>query len=139
MADAIKVEIKNLEEVARIIRDLGPKAVITMPKAVEAGGKVIEGRMIVGGPGPGISMEIDGLTAYVGPDKAHWYYGFFETGTSPHLVEPRAKKALKFGDTFAARAFPRGMAPQPFMRPAIDEGQGEVEKAMGEVLKAGLE
>jgi hypothetical protein len=139
MADAIRLEIKNLDEVLRAIKAAGEAGAAAMSKGVEAGGKVLQGKVSANAPGPGIGLEIDGLTAYVGPDAAHWYYLFFETGTSAHLVAPRSKRALKFGDTFAARAFPRGVAAQPFLRPAVDEGVDEVSAAVGKEILAAID
>ena len=135
----IRLEIQNLDEVKRLLEQLGPRAKAVLPAAVEAGAGVLRDKMAAKAPGDGIGVELDGSTAYVGPTKEKFYYVFFETGTSTHKVEPGAKKALKFGETFAARAFPGGIAPQPFMRPAVDEGKDAVAVKIGEVIQAALE
>lgn len=137
--NTIRVEIKNLDEVRRALEAAGAAGAAAMPQAVEEGAKVLQAKMIALGPGPGIGIEMDGETAYVGPLKEKFYYAFFETGTNAHWVTPKTKKALKWGDTFAARAFPGGIAPAPFMRPAVDEGSDEVAAKMGEVIKAAVE
>lgn len=134
----ITLEVKNLDEVMKALEAAGAAGAAVLPQAVAEGAKVLQGIMI-SKRGDGIGVELDGETAYIGPDKAHWYYGFFETGTSAHLVEPRSKKALKWGDTFAARSFPRGMAAVPFMRPAVDEGADEVAAKMGAVILAAID
>lgn len=139
MAAGIRLEIQNLEEVQRIIEALGERVKTVLPQAVEAGAGVLQDRMVALGPGPAIGVEMDGATALIGPDKAHFYYTFFETGTHAHLVTPHAAQALHWGDTFAARAYPGGIAPAPFMRPAVDEGRDEVAEAIGAVLRTALE
>lgn len=138
-AMTIRIEIKNLDEVTRLFQELGPRAAAVLPQAVEAGAEVLRERMAALGPGDGIAVEMEGSTALVGPDAAHFYYAFFETGTGAHLVEPRAKEALHWGDTFAARAVAGGMAARPFMRPAVDGGKEQVAEAVGGVLKAAIE
>lgn len=136
----LRVEVKNLEEVRRVLEQLGPKARAALPAAIEEGAKVLQARIISRAPGPHIEIEMDGATrALIGPDKAHFYYAFFETGTGTHTVEPRKKQALHWGDTFAARARPGGVTAEPFMRPAVDEGAAEVGEAMGRVLLAAVE
>lgn len=135
----IRLEIQNLDEVKRLLEQLGPRAMGALPAAVEAGAGVLRDKMASLAPGDGIGVELAGATAFVGPLKEKFYYVFFETGTGTHKVEPGAKKALKWGDTFAARAFARGIAPAPFMRPAVDEGKEAVAAKVGEVLAAALE
>ena len=135
----MRIEVRNLDEVKRILEQLGARAEAVLPQAVEEGAKVLAAKMAANAPGPHIAYQMEGKTALVGPDKAHFYYAFFETGTSRHMVEPRQKQALKWGDTFAARAFPGGVGASPFMRPAVDEGADEVAEAVGRVLAAALE
>lgn len=135
----IRLEIQNLDGVKKLIEQLGPAAKAVLPQAVEAGAEVLRDKMASKAQSDGIGVEMDGATALIGPDKEHFYLAFFETGTGAHKVEPRTKKALRWGDTFAARAFPGGIAPRPFMRPAVDEGKDAVAAKVGEVLVAALE
>jgi len=89
-------------------------------------------------PGPNIITDLEKLTrsratVAIGPDTAHWYYLFFETGAAPHEIRPDDNQALKLamGDEFAAviRRHP-GMAASPFLRPAVDKkDQAAAEKA----------
>lgn len=139
MAVKIKLEVMNLAEVRKALEELGPRAEGVLPKAVEAGAEELRDRMAAKGPGDGIGVEMDGSTAYVGPLKEKFYYVFFELGTSTHKVEPRSKKALNWGDTFAARAMAGGIAPAPFMRPAVDEGKDAVAAKVGEVIRESIE
>ena len=85
----IRIEVQNLDEVKRILEQLGPRAKGALPAAVEEGAKVLAAKIAANAPGPHIAYEMSGSTALVGPDKAHFYYAFFETGTSAHRVEPR--------------------------------------------------
>jgi len=137
---AIRIEIKNMDEVRRVLEALGPKAKTVLPQAVEEGAKVLQEKMVSMAPGPGIGVDMDGSTAYVGPLKEKFYYAFFETGTSAHLVKPVRKKALSWGggDAFSAGHTVGGMAPEPFMRPAVDEGADAVAQRVGEVIVQAL-
>ena len=136
----IRIEIQNLDEVRRILQELGPRAKAVLPQAVEQGAGVLQAKMISLAPGGGIGVEMQGATALIGPDKAHFYYAFFETGTSAHRVEPRTAQALHWGgDAFSAGHTVGGVASTPFMRPAVDEGADEVGAAVGRVLVEALE
>ncbi len=136
----IRIEIRNLDEVKRLIAELGPRAKTVLPQAVEEGAKVLQAKMISLAPGPGIGIEMNGATAYIGPDKQHFYYAFFETGTSAHRVSPVRKQALNWGgDAFSAGHTVGGIAPEPFMRPAVDEGADAVGQRVGEVIAQALD
>ncbi len=136
----IRIEVQNLDEVKRILEQLGPRAKGALPAAVEEGAKVLAAKIAANAPGPHIAYEMSGATALVGPDKAHFYYAFFETGTSAHRVEPRTAQALHWGgDAFSAGHTVGGVASTPFMRPAVDEGADEVGAAVGRVLVEALE
>jgi HK97 gp10 family phage protein len=72
-------------------------------------------------------------------------YGVYvEFGTSPHMILPRKKKALKFQmdgrDVFARKVSHPGTNAQPFMRPALDYGKrivGELyERNMGKGINS---
>lgn len=103
-------------------------------------------------PGPHIIFEPDseetrpGRAAYnVGPDKEHWYYCFFETGTAPHEIKPRRKGkklALSWGGNVGGEAyvhvFHPGFPAQPFLRPAITDNTSQIVNAMGGGFLAGL-
>ena len=136
----LRVEVKNLDEVKRILEQLGERANAALPAAVEEGAKVLAAKIAERAPGPHIAYEMDGSSALVGPDKEHFYYAFFETGTSRHLVEPREKQALHWGgEAFSAGHAVGGVTASPFMRPAVDEGADDVGAAVGRVLVEALD
>lgn len=137
----LRVEVKNIDEVRRVLEQLGAKANAALPAAVEAGAKVLAAKIAENAPGPHIAYEMNGSSALVGPDKAHFYYAYFETGTSGHRVEPRTAGALHWGggDAFSAGHSVGGVAAEPFMRPAVDEGADEVGEAVGRVLVEALD
>lgn len=141
--NGVRVEIKGLNDLLAKLEKLGDAADEALGAAAEAGAEELTRRMIPNAPGPHIEVELRYLGGgrviyWVGPDKAHWYYRFFESGTMTHVVLPRRARALKIGGEYKAGAVPRGMAAKPFMRPAVDEGQDKVKKAMGDVLKKAL-
>lgn len=140
MANGFRIEIENLNEVVGLLEALGPKAKTALPEAVEQGAEVLKERMAARGPGDGIGVEMDGSTAYVGPLKEKFYYVFFELGTSAHGVKPRGARALNWGgDAFSAGHVVGGIAPEPFMRPAVDEGADAVGEKVGAVLREAVE
>ncbi len=137
---AIKLDLINEAEVLEAIRKRPELARQVLNEAVEAAAKVIQERMIPKAPGPGIEMDNTGEAVWeVGPEKAKFYYGFFETGTAAHLVLPREAQALKIGEEYAASAHPGGIPARPFMRPAVDEGKDAAGEAAGEVIKKAIE
>lgn len=141
----IRIEVRNLDEVKRILEQLGPRANAALASAAEEGAQVLAAKVAANAPGPHIGYELryngGGRVIYwVGPDKAHFYYAFFETGTSAHRVKPRTAQALHWGgDAFSAGHTVGGVASTPFMRPAVDEGADEVGAAVGRVLVEALE
>ena len=135
----LRVEVRNIDEVKRLLEQLGAKANAVLPQAVEEGAKVLAAKIAVNAPGPHIAYEMDGSSAFVGPDKAHFYYVFFETGTGAHRINPVRKQALHWGgDAFSAGHVVGGVTASPFMRPAVDEGADEVGAAVGRVLVEAL-
>lgn len=140
MASEIRIEVQNLDEVRRLLEQLGPRAKAVLPAAVEAGAGVLRDKMASKAQSDGIGVEVDGATALIGPDKEHFYLAFFETGTGAHRVEPGGKRALHWGgEAFSAGHMVGGIAPRPFMRPAVDEGRDEVAAKIGEVILGAVE
>lgn len=136
----VKLEILNLDEVKKALALRPEAARAVADAAVEAAAGVVLELAKGKAPGPGLDMARVGEAEYdVGPTAAKWYYTFFETGTSAHLVLPRRRRALKWGDTYAASAHPRGVDAAPFLRPAIDEGQDRAAEAAGDVWKKAIE
>lgn len=59
------------------------------------------------------------------------YAAFVELGTRSHDIFPRNKSVLSWVDRSGARVFARrvrhpGTQPKPFLKPAVDEGIGQV-------------
>lgn len=141
---SIKVELVGADELERAIKRLGDDASRVLAAAFEAAAVVLVEAIKPNAPGDQIAHDVIEQTPArvevdVGPTREAWHYRFFETGVQPHEVTPTTARALRIGDRFAARATPGGFAARPFMRPAIDENQSQVEAAAGEVLREAIE
>jgi HK97 gp10 family phage protein len=94
-------------------------------------------------PAPRINAVIEKatagyVTAAIGPDDAHWYWKFYETGAQPHeipgplLLEYEGRLHLVGGASHP------GMGARPFLRPAFDAtANGEnslAARVVGEML-----
>jgi HK97 gp10 family phage protein len=141
----VTAKIEGGEELLRKLRAMSVDVDAELEAAVKDGGEVLRTAANDKAPGPHVEAEIKDskkgrATIEIGPDKDHWYYRFFETGTAAHEVRPESKQALKLGDDiFAMVANPSGMSARPFMRPAFDEKSGEAEKTVGERLRKAVE
>lgn len=82
-------------------------------------------------------------TVRIGPDKAHWYYRFFEFGATVHEIKAKKALALLFpgqnGDVFAKKVEHTGMAARPFLRPAMDTRKDDATRAAGETFRQVIE
>ena len=58
-----------------------------------------------------------------------------EKGVKPSFVEPRKKKVLKFKGVFARYALIPARKGRPFMKPALDETEPKIVKALEEAVK----
>lgn len=58
-----------------------------------------------------------------------YYAWWIEHGTAAHVIKSKSGKPLAFGGMFAQSVQHPGIAPRPFMRPAIDQGHDEAIKA----------
>lgn len=120
----------------------------SLATAAQRGAQVLEMAAEPMAPGPNLVTEVveqipGKVTVAIGPDKAHWYYQFFETGVSPHEI-PSAKKdkgkiVLHFaggpdGETFAFSVDHPGMSASPFLRPAVDTQKQAAVDAVGAEL-----
>lgn len=117
-----------------------------LEQATQVGADVIADEADHLAPGPYIETDVSAKTwvkvdIEIGPDKEHWYYLFFETGTQPHEVTPRSVGGLEFpgreGEMVVRQVVSvSGMGASPFMRPAYDGKKDEAEEAVGrEFLK----
>lgn len=141
---SFRIEVMNEAEVAAAIRKAGlaPRAVLEA--AVEAAAEVVRDAAVPNAPGPGIGKEKSEDTEtvvsfHVGPDKAHWYYRFAETGAQAHQITPRVARALWIEGRFVAGARHPGMPAKPFLRPASDENKPAASAAAGKVIREALE
>ena len=104
-------------------------------------------RRLARAPGPHIETKTGKLgpgkaEVKIGPDRAHWYYGLFETGVSAHEIDGNIKKALKFTsgeEVIVKRVQHPGMGAAPFLRPALDENQERITAAMGKTFREVIE
>lgn len=76
----------------------------------------------------------------VGPDEKQFYGLYLELGTGPADISPDVRQALKLEDgSLVAHARTRGLPPQPFLRPALEEKQdaavGAAIAKLNQVLK----
>lgn len=67
---------------------------------------------------------------------------YVEYGTSPHIIRPDEAQALRFqagGETvFATRVEHPGTAPQPFLRPALNDNRSTLKREIQDELRAEL-
>ena len=129
------------EALLRDLQRLGADVGQVLKKALLAGAEIVEKDAGRRAPGPyidhgevktsGHSAEVD-----VGPDDDHWYYRYFETGAKPHRISGSPLRFIIAGDpVFARHVRHPGMAARPFLRPALDESQGQTTDAIGDELK----
>ena len=141
-----RAEIKNMDDLEKKIVGLRKDMSKILEQAAQAGADVIADEANHLAPGPYIDTDVVGLTwahadVEIGPDKEHWYYLFYETGTAPHEVTPRSVGGLEFpgqeGEMVVRQIVSvPGMAARPFLRPAFDGKKDEAEEATGrEFLK----
>lgn len=98
-----EMQMKGGDKLAAKLRGMGKDAERVVDEATRSALDVAAGPIRQDAPGPGIVMvksekpNKPGVLAYeVGPDKAHWYYQFFETGVQPfeiNLVKGRTKRS----------------------------------------------
>lgn len=141
---AIEFRIEGVEELVAALSALADRASGVLMEAVLAGAQVIADEANLNAPGPHVETAVDAIgpgsvSVAIGPDKAHWYYLFAETGAQPHEIEARRKQILTgFGWSGDAAIFDAagmggvvdhpGIVAQPFLRPAVDnKGQAAID------------
>ena len=138
-ADELKAAIEGLRRAAR-----GP----ILERAALKGAEVIRAEASGNAPGPHVEAEVTkaadlAVEVGIGPDAAHWYYQFFETGAGAHSIDPTKKKALAFpgreGQVVRFHVGHPGMAAKPFLRPAVDSQKDAAVQATGDELRKGIE
>ncbi len=134
----------RIRGVDRLVKELNRRNV-RMSKALEritdAAAEVIDELAEARAPG-GIQVDRESREAtdtrhvkVVGPPVEQWYAQILESGARPHVVRPKSARAMRFYGRFAAVVRHPGFSPRPFMRPAVDEGEGRAIQAAGEEIK----
>jgi HK97 gp10 family phage protein len=145
MSIRVTAKIEGGEQLLRALKEMDADLDRVLEAAALEGAEVIREAAISRAPGDHIEVEVKEVkrghaTIEIGPDKDHWYYKFFETGTSAHEVRPVNRKALQITpEAYAMFASPSGMAARPFLRPAFDEKQAAAEAAVGDKLREAVE
>ncbi len=144
MAKNIRMTIKGDKELLKKIKALGSGVEQVLEPAALAGAEVIKDQANSLAPGPHIETEVTEKSrtkakGEIGPDKDHWYYRFFETGTAPHEITPKNAGGLQFmgaGELIVRMIVHHpGMAANPFLRPAMDEKKKPAVDATGAEFK----
>ncbi len=141
MAKGFRAELEGDEELIKKFYGMEKEfAAGALEDAAQAGADVIADEANRNAPGPHIETDLKKKTRAfaameIGPDDDHWYYRFFETGTSAHEVTPKNAGGLELmwmGELIVRMiAHPSGMAAQPFLRPAHDEKKDQAVEATG--------
>lgn len=139
----INTSLTGEKELLSDLKRLGVDTLALKKSAVAAGGNAIKGLALQRAPGPHLDVDVKGTAtgarANIGPDKEHWYYSFFETGAVAHAEKPGKGKLMAFegenGEVFTTHVEHPGMPAQPFLRPAIDEGEDVAVGAVATVLR----
>lgn len=136
--------LEGADELIEMIKKLGDIAAgAAVMEAVIEGGKVMKDEIASMAPGPHIVVwpSASGIKrgfaeVWIGPDKEHWYYRFFETGAGPHEIEPVTAEALLLvgGDLRERVLHHPGMPANPFMRPGFDGSEDQVRQRIGDEL-----
>lgn len=143
MPQPMEVKLEGLEECLKLLEMAGESAIQALEEALLEGAEVMRAEAELNAPGgEGMVKEVESkkrgeATVAVGPDKAHWFFRFFETGTTAHEVNPDEAKALHLvplGDVIVARAQAGGMAARPFLRPAFDGKAEQAKQKFGEAI-----
>lgn len=147
MAKKFTATLKGDKELIANLKKVKAGAAKVLQQAVMGGAGIIETAADKGAPGAYNVQQLVAeettttrAVAAIGPDREHWYYTFFETGTQPHEATPRVKQALMLmpaGEP-VVRLITRsgGMAAQPFLRPAIENTQPAVTAKVGGIFWA---
>lgn len=143
-----ELKIEGDKELVAILQRLGKGLLESVEAATAKGAEVAVSAAKQRAPGPYIEAEVGkverGKAEFtIGPDKAHWYYIFSETGATRHEIDGHVRKALRFDiggeEVILKRVKHPGMAAEPFLRPALEENQERIKAAMGETFREVIE
>ena len=161
-AMSVSVKMEGMDELVKELQAAGANVVKSQRAALRAAAKVIGMDARARAPGPGIKWTVDrapngNIEATVGPDVAHWYYRFLETGVQPFEINfvtdqttrtsgggrairhKTGASTMKFGDQFAKVVHRGGIPARPFLRPAFDTQKDAAVEAFGAKLVSVLE
>lgn len=136
----VKLVVENEDELERKMKLIAERMNAVVEAATEAGAQVWQAESNRLAPGPHVVYRTKTATLTraeieIGPDKAHWYYQFFETGAGAHdIPKKKRKKAIAFdvGSERIIRMSAKhpGMAASPFLRPPATEKRAAIIAAM---------
>lgn len=132
----IRVRLEGSEELLSKLREMGIRVQDVLEPAVQAAAELVRDAARPAAPGPHVETETTQRTAKrvevsVGPDRGHWYYRFFETGTAGHGPARRRLMVWPGADGVIVARFVSGVGASPFLRPAMDGNEGAAQQAMG--------
>lgn len=137
MSANVSVQLDGGDAVLRALMRLGVDVGQVLEAAALAGGQVLAVRANADAPEPIVRAEVaerdtDQAVVDIGLPRDKWYLQFFETGASEHEITgaPLAFEG-EDGPVITGRVDHPGMAAEPFLRPAMDTGQGEATDAVG--------
>lgn len=142
------VRVEGLPELRQALESLGARTRGAVRQSATAGAEVIRLEAARRAPGPHIGKALKDSSRLsaemmIGPDSAHWYYQFAETGAAPHEIDGHTKKAIQFmgkqGLIVRRSVKHSGMAANPFLRPAIDSAASRAVQAVAAVLREAVE
>ena len=149
MAGRVIVKIEGGEELLAKLAAMGVNVGKVLEAAVTAGSELIAEGARSKAPGPYIEAVIDpstssggtSVTMAIGPDKAHWFYRFFETGAGRHEIKGSPFLAFegREGLVLTGAVMHPGMKARPFLRPSFDQNQNRATDLVGEHLRRAVE
>jgi HK97 gp10 family phage protein len=130
------LKIEGADELGQALEAIAEATPAILREAVEFGADYMLRMVQQAAPGPGIQRDVVKADAQryrvaIGPDRAHWYYRFFEYGAEAHEMTGDVRKALAFGDKVRLRVKHPGMAARPFLRSTFDAQQKTVVDMIG--------
>lgn len=143
MPSPTTMHLEGGEELIAALEELDLTVKRELRAAALVGADVVKRVANARAPGPNIEASVSQTTGAkvvvdIGPDAAHWFYRFHETGAAAHEIHGAGLLAFEGRDgvVITPRVSHPGMAASPFLRPAFDENQEAARDAMGDALRA---
>ncbi|MBI9042923.1 MAG: hypothetical protein JEZ06_00470 [Anaerolineaceae bacterium] len=143
-----KVELVGDKELKHKLDLLGRRARAALLQATRAGAEPIRAQANSMAPSPHVEMsevkldlQVGGRAEIkIGPDKAHWYHQFAETGATAHEIKGAPLAFLgNLGWVITGMVKHPGRPAAPFLRPAMVEVRDAVLREAGEVFRREIE